>query len=1440
MAALAAMRKSLGRAHSKSVATGDGGTKGGAPEGGEAAAAAAKSKKGKAAAAPSRRSGGASSAGGAGGGAAAAARRAGGAGKAGAPASPGLGLRAARRKDSQVWVSSTPDRVFEVGVVTGHEEGGEKLTVETASGRVVSAAAASVFPANVGAAEADLTRLAHISDATVLHNLESRSLDDKPYTWLGPALVSVNPLRELELPCAAGDVDAIAAGPSPFAVAENACKLLQFHLAQGKKRSQSVIISGESGSGKTVLGKLVLQHVVKRLFATVWRGSSKGGADSSPLDERLLATSPVLESLGNAATLRNDNSSRFGRFLKLHVDGDGFLEGASVRTYLLERSRVSLHLAGERSFHVFYQMLAGLDKAARKRLHLEGDHFRYLQSGGGSGGARANVAEELTPLDGPRFAKLLDALRLFGLSGDEVWSFQQVLAGVLLLGNAELVLGKGDKASVAPDGAGALADAAGLLGLSTDSLGKLFLERSIAVGKEVTTVPLEVGQAAKARDAVAKELYGRLFDAVISRVNRSLAGGGGDAEPEPPSLFVGTLDIFGFESFEVNDLEQLLINFANERLQASFYSHIMVAEADALAAEGLVVAGGALLTGQGLRRAGAGPGPGPGPGAAGGGSKVELLRGVLALIDGEAKSVDASDANLPKKIRAKFSEEDGVRPEHPSRQATCFTVAHFAGAVTYTVGSFLEKNDHSLPKESATVLQGAGNEFLAAMMLLGADPAKAAPSKKATAAAAKFGNVGKDSKGKAAQSVSKQFASDLEELVELLDSTACSFVRCIKPNATMRRGAAAAPPPSKKAAAAKADEDSDDEDERPAAAAAGQERPWFDRRYVCSQLRSLSITAAANSLREGLPLRLGFDEVHKMFRSLLSGSGRASKALKTHGEGKAVRGAAAALYAFQMPTDEYKVGSTRVFFSATATELLQTAQHSAEQWAQAQRVFAEGKAPAPKKNHKGEMEDENGELRRAQAQWELRFHKFLVRRRWRRATYALVFARALRRVAALAEDRHAAASALQRVARGMLARRQLRRFRAAALMGQKMFRGAQGRAEALRRIEKARLGRDTKAREQRERDERGRIRKELGEREQGARSPNLGAAAAAAAAEESKDAGDRSRPRPNSARGSTVPAPASPQKIPASPPSPAPPGDTKKRSSQRQDRARTRSKSPGAVPAALSEINGPRAYERVRKMSLVPIKFTDESLHRAIVESDHDVASKLAMSYESRKSRQPSQTSGPLAAAQQQQQQAAPAPLALAAVGCKLAVKKAGAWKRRYLVLNTPENTVTYYTFKSKTDKRDKLGQFRINPGDYVPAPRLLASHAAAQQPSSERPRPRKAALGSLFTGSTPGKYVIEVRSGKLSSDTLGEDRSLFLAFDTFETMASWRDAIEATWAFARGVGTGPVSTAEPAQENTFGEQLRCKNKHCRSINNTLYGWVCLECGTPLKDALTG
>jgi myosin heavy subunit len=1437
MAALTTMRKSLGRGRGKSVVAGE---TGGKATGGAAAPAgdAAGKRKSHTSMMASAGAANASGVGGRG----AASPRLGGAGKAGTPGSPGLDLRSARRKDVKVWVSSTPDRVFELGVVTGREEGGEKLTVETASGRVVSAAAASVFPANVGAVEADLTRLAHISDATVLHSLESRSLEDKPYTWLGPVLVSVNPLRELEMPCAAGDVDAIAAGPSPFALAENACKLLQFHLAQGKKRSQSVIISGESGSGKTVLCKFVLQHVVKRLFATVWRGS-KGGADSAPLDERLLATSPVLESLGNAATLRNDNSSRFGRFLKLHVDGDGFIEGASVRTYLLERSRVSLHLAGERSFHVFYQMLAGLDKAGRKRLHLEGDHFRYLQSGGG-GGARTSVTEELTPQDSPRFVKLLDALRLFGLSGAEVLSFQQVLAGVLLIGNADLAVGKGDKVSVAPEGAGALADAAGLLGLSADALGKLFLERSLAVGKEVTTVPLDLSQAAKARDAVAKELYGRLFDAVISRINRSLADSG-DAEPAPPSLFVGTLDIFGFESFEVNDLEQLLINFANERLQASFYSHIMVAEADVLAAEGLVL-GGVLIAGQAPRRTGPGLGPDPGLG----GSKVELLKGVLALVDAEGKGVDASDANLPKKIRAKYSEEDGVRPEHPSRQAACFTVAHFAGAVTYTVGSFLEKNDHSLPKESATVLQGAANEFLAGMMRLGADPSKAALSKKAAAAAAKFGNTGKDTKGKAQLSVSKQFTSDLEELVELLDSTACSFVRCIKPNATMRRGAAAAPPAGKKAAT-KAEDDSDDEDERPAAAVTGQDRPWFDRRYVCSQLKSLSITAAATSLREGLPLRLGFEEVQKMFRPLFSVSAKATKALKTHGEGKALRGAAATLHAFQLPKDEYKVGITSVFFSATATELLQKAQHSAEQWAQAQRVFAEGKAPAPKKNHKGEMEDENGELRSAQAQWELRFHKLLVRRRWRRAGYALVFARALSRVAAMAEDRHAAASVLQRMARGMLARQQLRRFRRAALMGQKMYRGAKGRAEALRRIEKVRLGRETKAREQRERelrerDERSRIRKELGEREQGVRSPSIGTAATT---EESKDAGDRSRPRPKSARGSTVAAPGSPQKIPTAPPSPAGPGEAKKRSSrrssQRQDRERPRSKSPGAVLAALSELSGPRAYERVRKMSLVPIMFTDESLHRAIIESDQDTASKLAMSYESRKNRQLSQANASLAAAQQQQQQqqqqpAAPTPLALATVGCKLAVKKAGAWKRRYLVLNTPENTVTYYTFKSKTEKRDKLGQFRINPGDYVPAPRLLASHTAAQQPSSEPPRPRKAALGSLFTGSTPGKYVIEVRSGKISSDTLGEDRSLFLAFDTFENMASWRDAIEATWAYARGIGTGPVSTAEPAQQSTFGEQVRCKNKHCRSINNTLYGLVCLECGTPLKDAITG
>ncbi|KAJ8509566.1 hypothetical protein ON010_g18750 [Phytophthora cinnamomi] len=402
-------------------------------------------------------------------------------------------------------------------------------------------------------------------------------------------LIAVNPLRELPNPRISEVVNTAGSAPHPYSIAEMAYQQMVYNSGTDQPTNQSVVISGESGAGKTESSKIVLRHLTTRgLYGKKARGddienmSKTRQQHGTSLDHRLIEQNPILEAFGNAKTLRNYNSSRFGKFMKLQftADGEFKLAGALVETYLLEKSRLVYQVDGERNFHIFYQLLAGASPQARKEFELtQAEDFCYLNQSG------CYIAEETD--DRACFEAVVRGLSCVGIDEQVQHVIFSVVAGLLHLGNIEFDeedTPEGEAAVIEKDSAKrAVVTASRLLGVNEKDLRKVIMTRDIVTREETYTVRRNEQAAVYARDAIAKALYSRMFDWVIKQVNSSL---GHDPNPLP---YIGVLDIFGFESFQRNDFEQLLINYTNEVLQATFNNQVFIAEMELYKREGITV-----------------------------------------------------------------------------------------------------------------------------------------------------------------------------------------------------------------------------------------------------------------------------------------------------------------------------------------------------------------------------------------------------------------------------------------------------------------------------------------------------------------------------------------------------------------------------------------------------------------------------------------------------------------------------------------------------------------------------------------------------------------------------------------------------------------------------------------------------------------------------------
>ncbi|XP_007444486.1 unconventional myosin-Ig-like, partial [Python bivittatus] len=420
--------------------------------------------------------------------------------------------------------------------------------------------------------KADFVLLDQVTMEDFLENLKLRFEKGRIYTYIGEVVVSMNPYKPLEL--YGKDVIEHYRGrelyerpPHLYAVADAAYKAM-------KRRAMDtcIVISGESGAGKTEASKYIMQYI-----AAITNPSQR--AEVERVKNVLLKSNGVLEAFGNAKTNRNDNSSRFGKYMDINFDFKGDPTGGHISNYLLEKSRILKQQPGERNFHAFYQLLLGAPDAKLESLHLVGDPTAYRFTKEGASNNRSLDSEKTS------YRAVVDAMRVIGFSAQEVDSVQKILAAILHLGNVNFI-SSGDEVDV--ENPQLVSQLAELTSTEPESLLNTLLYRTVATGGgEVIQKGHSCDEANYARDACAKAIYERLFCWIVARINAIIEVKNYDARIHGKNTVIGVLDIYGFEIFDNNSFEQFCINYCNEKLQQLFIELILQQEQAEYQREGI-------------------------------------------------------------------------------------------------------------------------------------------------------------------------------------------------------------------------------------------------------------------------------------------------------------------------------------------------------------------------------------------------------------------------------------------------------------------------------------------------------------------------------------------------------------------------------------------------------------------------------------------------------------------------------------------------------------------------------------------------------------------------------------------------------------------------------------------------------------------------------------
>lgn len=596
----------------------------------------------------------------------------------------------------------------------------------------------------------DLTALSHLNEGSVLHTILNRYQQRTIYTYSGIVLIAINPFFDLNI--YSPEIIQAYAGrrrgelePHLFAVAEDA-----YRCMIRDKKNQTIVVSGESGAGKTMSAKYIMRY-----FATVEdpeQDTSRriGTSAMSETETAILATNPIMEAFGNAKTTRNDNSSRFGKYLEIIFDGRQDIAGARIRTYLLERSRLVYQPEHERNYHIFYQLCAGVPDELRSVLHLESaPHYHYLNQGG-----EANL--KIHGVDDARDLKaLMAAFDTVGMSSERQTEIFTLLAALLHWGNVAVTATRSD-AQIAPEDA-ALALAAQFLGVDAGELRKWTLKRKIQLRGEQIVSNLNQSQATAVRDSVAKYVYTCLFDWLVAAMNATLQ----PSEADAAATMIGVLDIYGFECFKVNSYEQFCINYANERLQHEFNTHVFKLEQEEYVAEEIPWQFISFSDNQPCI------------------DMIQSKFGLLALLDEESRLPSGQDSTFLQKAYTQLQpkpEFQGYLTKPRFGAEKSFTVKHYALDVTYDVDGFIDKNKDTVPDEHLALLSTTTSPFLREVLeaRTRADSALTAaqPARKVSGG----GQVAKK------PTLGSQFKASLGALMDTINSTDVHYIRCIKPN----------------------------------------------------------------------------------------------------------------------------------------------------------------------------------------------------------------------------------------------------------------------------------------------------------------------------------------------------------------------------------------------------------------------------------------------------------------------------------------------------------------------------------------------------------------------------------------------------------------------------------------------------------------------------------
>ncbi|XP_067632478.1 unconventional myosin-Va isoform X2 [Eurosta solidaginis] len=651
----------------------------------------------------------------------------------------------------QVWESATVQRDYRKGDITIQIVKDSGTSVELSIKPDGSNLPPLRNPA-ILVGQNDLTALSYLHEPGVLHNLKVRFCERQIiYTYCGIILVAINPYAELPLygPSIIRAYRGRSIGelePHIFALAEEAYTKLE-----REKCDLSIIVSGESGAGKTVSAKYAMRY-----FAAV------GGSESeTQVERKVLASSPIMEAFGNAKTTRNDNSSRFGKFTKLLFKNNMSvmnLTGATMHTYLLEKSRVVFQAPGERNYHIFYQLCDAREMHPELILDHQ-DKFEYLKMG------QSSHIDKV--FDKEQFKETIQAMTVLGFSTLQIADILNILAGIMHLGNIKFIA-QGKKGSEdVDDGCDIyhndlhLHITGEMLKINSDNLRQWLKTRQIESVNEHVLIPNSVVTAQAAKDALAKHIYAKLFQYIVQVINKSLNTGS-----RKQTSFIGVLDIYGFETFEINSFEQFCINYANEKLQQQFNQHVFKLEQEEYLKEGITWTMIDFYDNQPCI------------------DLIESKLGVLDLLDEECRMPKGSDESWAGKLIEKCNKYHHF--EKPRFGTTSFYIKHFSDTVEYDVYGFLEKNRDTVSKELVNVIRQSQMSLCKQLMemeeidTLCADAAKVTTLGGRVVISASRQQVAPSKQHR--RSVGSQFRESLSSLITTLHATTPHYVRCIKPN----------------------------------------------------------------------------------------------------------------------------------------------------------------------------------------------------------------------------------------------------------------------------------------------------------------------------------------------------------------------------------------------------------------------------------------------------------------------------------------------------------------------------------------------------------------------------------------------------------------------------------------------------------------------------------